>query len=227
MRTRKRKRYPNDDSMFGAVFKLFNQFDIDGDGVPNARDCRPFNPFMHGTGYIYDEQGKILKKGDLQKMAKEFFGVTQEHREAGYILPSGEMLDFTGRHMATGYKNRKPVKDDYLRNTRAMDHRDIGSVMDKGGNEAMLQFQDEEKAIRFSKFKDGDIHVDLVHKPTPEQIKAMVMAVMMQPRGDYLLMERTTPKGMVEDPIKHRLETTRPHPIMIQKFIARAFKNNR
>lgn len=217
-------------SMFEFVFNQFAQLsglDSDRDGVKDHLDCRPFNPFMHATGYIYDEQGNVIKKGELKKIAKEHFGLTHEPREAGYILPSGEMLDFTGRHQATGYNKRKPTKEDYLRNKRNLDHRDIGQVMKKGGTDAMIKFQAEEGAIRFSKFDDGDLHIDIVKKPTPEQIKAMVMSMIIPPRGDYLLIEKTSERGIVEDPTHERLESNRPHPILIQKFISKAFKKKK
>ncbi len=37
------------------------------------------------------------------KMAKDYYGITQDIKEAGYLLPDGKMLDFTGRHQAVGY----------------------------------------------------------------------------------------------------------------------------
>jgi hypothetical protein len=37
----------------------------------------------------------------LFKEAKERFGITYNLKEAGYVLPDGSMLDFSGRHQAS------------------------------------------------------------------------------------------------------------------------------
>lgn len=50
--------------------------------------------------------------------AKEFFGTTNDLNEAGYILPDGSMLDFSGRHQVEGDSS-------FLRGRRTVDHRDI------------------------------------------------------------------------------------------------------
>ena len=50
--------------------------------------------------------------------AKEFFGTTNDLNEAGYILPDGSMLDFSGRHQVEGDSS-------FLRGRRSVDHRDI------------------------------------------------------------------------------------------------------
>ena len=38
---------------------------------------------------------------DYFNLAKQLFGITNDIRECGYILPDGSMLDFSGRHMVT------------------------------------------------------------------------------------------------------------------------------
>jgi hypothetical protein len=63
--------------------------------------------------------------------AKERFGITNSIYEAGYVLPDGTMLDFSGRSQASGYKRDgaafRPTdgKSDYLRDSRGIDHREI------------------------------------------------------------------------------------------------------
>ena len=48
--------------------------------------------------------------------AKELFGTTFDIREAGYILPDGSLLDFSGRHLLEG------ADDKFLRGRRTSDH---------------------------------------------------------------------------------------------------------
>lgn len=73
--------------------------------------------------------------------AIENFGLTKSVYEAGYVLPDGRMLDFSGRSQATGYKkiNGKYVakRDDYLKNDRQVDHREVrwdGAPVDEQNN---------------------------------------------------------------------------------------------
>ena len=49
--------------------------------------------------------------------AKEAFGTTKDPLEAGYVLPGGEMLDFSGRHEGS------PERD--IKGKRYSDHREI------------------------------------------------------------------------------------------------------
>jgi hypothetical protein len=68
---------------------------------------------------------------DIFASAKERFGITNSIYEAGYVLPDGTMLDFSGRSQASGYKRDgatfRPTdgQGDYLRDSRGIDHREI------------------------------------------------------------------------------------------------------
>ena len=46
--------------------------------------------------------GKAMPEMDLVDIAKKSYGLTRNPLESGYILPTGEMLDMTGRHQAGG-----------------------------------------------------------------------------------------------------------------------------
>jgi hypothetical protein len=86
---------------------------------------------------------------DAFEYAKRRHGTTRSIYEAGYVLPDGTMLDFSGKSDAGGYE-RKPDGNfgpqsgqrDYLRDTRNSDHREIrfSESQDFGGNEAMTEF---------------------------------------------------------------------------------------
>lgn len=53
--------------------------------------------------------------------AKVKFGTTNDIREAGYILPDGSMLDFSGRHQVEGDAS-------FLNGDRTVDHREIADI---------------------------------------------------------------------------------------------------
>jgi hypothetical protein len=64
--------------------------------------------------------------------AKKNHGLTRNIEEAGYILPDGELLDFSGRHqtgeydLIDGYWKLKPKYDrDYMSGERIVDHREV------------------------------------------------------------------------------------------------------
>jgi hypothetical protein len=110
--------------------------------------------------------------------AKRIFGITTNPNEAGYILPNGEMLDFTGRNEAGGYQfiNGRWVANgrDYLANERITDHRGIdweGSendplVKQMGRRDAFI----EKGAIRVD-MRYGLL--DMAKAPTAEQLKTI------------------------------------------------------
>ena len=54
--------------------------------------------------------------------AKAKFGTTYDMREAGYILPDGSMLDFSGRHQVRGGDTS------FLNGDRTVDHREISDI---------------------------------------------------------------------------------------------------
>jgi hypothetical protein len=68
---------------------------------------------------------------DIFASAKERFGITDSIYEAGYVLPDGTMLDFSGRSQASGYKRDgavfRPIdgQGDYMGGSRKVDHREI------------------------------------------------------------------------------------------------------
>lgn len=66
-----------------------------------------------------------LRDAETEKIfatAKEKFGTTYDMREAGYILPDGSMLDFSGRHQVRGGDTS------FLNGNRTVDHREIEDV---------------------------------------------------------------------------------------------------
>ena len=106
--------------------------------------------------------------------AKKKFGTTSDIREAGYVLPDGTMLDFSGRH------EMMPGSDSsHLNGRRATDHRAIwqiefgydaeGNEVDTGVKTSMPDFI-ERGAIRIDA-NAGTINLST--KPTEAQRKVL------------------------------------------------------
>ena len=133
---------------------------------------------------------------DLAAKAKEVFGKTRDIREAGYVMPDGSMLDFTGRHQVTNDYARvgdfnRPVegKRDWMAGERNVDHRDVSDLIDApqgiSGTDAMTQFMDQTNAIRN---KPG-IGFESVETPTDQQLKALVGGHNKSYRGEPMMVE--------------------------------------
>ena len=99
----------------------------------------PFLEVMH-IGHSAFESGLLgepetaFNEGseEIFNAAKEKFGRTYDIREAGYVLPDGTMLDFSGRHELFG------ADDSAIRGSRTTDHREISKIAykyDNDGNE--------------------------------------------------------------------------------------------
>ena len=81
---------------------------------------------------ITQQKEKVKRKfsisDDETSALKNHFGTTRNYEVAGYILPDGSMLDFSGKHWGD-------TNSDY----RQVDHRDVTEVFEnQSGNEAMV-----------------------------------------------------------------------------------------
>ena len=170
--------------------------DIDNDGVPDFKDCQPFNPRKH-SDKLFDE-------------AKRMFGTTDNPNEAGWILPSGEMLDFSGKKFGHN-----------IGTARGMGHIAIEHVVKKDGLTSIGEFQ-KKGAIRFFKEKSGDVVASMAQKPTREQAITLAKSIKEQPEASYLLLSRVETSGPIERDIS-TLESKTPKPILVQRFISKAF----
>lgn len=123
-----------------------------------------------------------MKGADKLSDAKRVFGLTGNPKEAGYILPDGDMLDFSGRHeMGISYQQTpdlrwQPVKgQDYQAGGRYTDHRDLDQLFTDSsggmsGNDMMREFNNL-GAVRYTPESSG---VSLTKKPTGKQLRAIV-----------------------------------------------------
>lgn len=169
-------------------------------------------------GAIGDLSAKMkpLFDNDLIQKAKTHFGLTDRYSEAGYIMPDGSMLDLTGRHYATGYKDGKPLKGqpDYLAHRRAVDHREIADVVGHGGTEGMIDFQNRAGAVRFS-YNDGTPMVSVTGRPTPIQLSRIITA---SKGTDYISLDIDNSAG---DTLMGQV-IERPTPAKIRQFFDNA-----
>ena len=145
---------------------------------------------------VAEEQEQIKKSGLSEpefrrKQAVDQFGYTTDFREAGYLLPNGKMLNFSGekgRHYGS----------------RGEDHRGIGIIYASSkyqGGEAMMQFM-----------RDGNIRVmaetpgvDLIStkEPTAEQYAAIRNMARRFAREEYFNVDFTDERGYNADSIEY------------------------
>ena len=142
------------------------------------------------------EQKKISESGLSEaeyrrKQAVDEFGYTTDFREAGYLLPNGRMLNFTGekgKHYGT----------------RGEDHRGIGRIY------ASSQYQGGAAMMAF--MKDGNIRVmaetpgvDIVStkEPTTEQYAAIRNMARRFAGEEYFNVDFTDEKGYNADSIEY------------------------
>lgn len=121
--------------------------------------------------------------------AKDLFGTTTSPDEAGYILPDGTMLDFSGRH----YEPSAPISGPFRE--RMADHREIAFAWPEddspGGFDAMAQVMNW-GAIRFSTFHETVV-VNLVKPPTEAQKRTIDRALRLNPEA-VLIVEVDNPE---------------------------------
>ncbi len=103
---------------------------------------------------------RVLYPDWIESAIKEF-GLTNNAREAGYILPDGRMLDFSGSRQGE------------LRGARYMDHREItrGYEYDPGADH-IAEFSAGTGAVRMSRIGDV-LYLDIYGPLTREQIDVL------------------------------------------------------
>lgn len=97
---------------------------------------------------------KLSKRvaSNLFDQAKGVFGITENWKEAGYILPDGSLLDFSGK------------KHGGSANQRSQDHREVEQLMESRRTAAMHEFM-RDGAIRIQ----YGIGLEIVKAPSPPQ----------------------------------------------------------
>lgn len=91
-----------------------------GNSIPQNTDSVK-REFSEDIRYS-DREIQPITEEEYQTLEKHF-GVTGNFRVAGYLLPNGKLLDFSGKHWG-GTTSR----------SRQVDHRDVNEVLDRGNN---------------------------------------------------------------------------------------------
>ena len=134
-----------------------------------------FNPEKDDIRFMSDgvDDGRTE---EIMERAKKKFGLTDDVREAGYVLPDGGMLDFSGRNELDA-----GADDSFLRGSRQEDHRRINSIAydyDADGNEVRTGVETDMRDF----IRRGGIRIDaggnvgiinLAVKPTEKQRAAL------------------------------------------------------
>lgn len=120
----------------GDVATVYNVGQIKEDVLPSAKLIAVVGskgPWSTSSKNSISQPSDSVKRkfsisDDETSALKNHFGTTRKYEVAGYILPDGSMLDFSGKHWGD-------TTSDY----RQVDHRDVNEVFeDQSGNEAMV-----------------------------------------------------------------------------------------
>ena len=152
-------------------------------------------------------QGKTSQKSKrwvdeelIQKAVKEF-GLTYDPRKAGYMLPDGRMLDFSGGQ-----------------DQRIFDHSDIAVVYKQGGRETIWWFLTDTNSIRMS-FYGGDLNLETIEEPTKQQMRVLQSIIKFY-RPTTVIFDRVSKFGDV----LASWELKRPTPISFGKKMRATFR---
>ena len=130
---------------------------------------------------VWTPQPAFTPDDALTNSAVMNFGITSDPSEAGYILPDGRMLDFSGRHWGGGDGG-----------SRLVEHNDVGEVegIEGGGTDAMVEFMSRTGAMRV------DLNAAVasaVQAPTREQLGVLSRFT----RGNPLALSFLTNDGRI------------------------------
>ncbi|MBQ9662206.1 MAG: hypothetical protein IJV40_03525 [Oscillospiraceae bacterium] len=169
-----------DESGYGALYRereeLRNKYRVVNELAEEKRVLRTNDEERQAI-----EASGLSEEEYFRKLAIKEFGYTSNLREAGYLLPNGKMLNFSGekgRH--AGY--------------RAEDHRAISRVFaNSEGTAALVRFVNQGN-IRMMPEAPG-FDVSAAHEPTAEQYRMIRTFVRESMDEDYFIVDIDGPDG--------------------------------
>lgn len=151
---------------------------------------------VYPTGSVADRRFS-KKVGDIEKAAIEHFGTTNDFKFAGYMLPDGQLLDFSGAHWLDGASEAEKEQFRQDNGMKQVDHDDIYEVMEASGDNRK-QFMDRGN-IRLNPEAPG-FNISSKIEPTAAQyreLKEFIREVKRNPYYDasnfYVDIEDTHP----------------------------------
>jgi len=156
-----------------------------------------------------------VQRTELQTALIKFFGKTRDHKEAGYVLPDGTMLDLSGRHYAEDHPT--------LRGQRSVDHRELFGenkngfslddlLPDLSGTDAMAYIMAAAGAMRVDTASGVASSIGI---PTPQQISVLGNAL----KGDYVSVSYVNP---ITGKIVDEAGIDSVNPLKIRRFYEQA-----
>ena len=133
-----------------------------------------------------------IKYGDVEKVAIEHFGTTDNFRTAGYILRDGQMLDFSGAHWLDGESDSYIADWKKKNDIRQVDHEDIFEAFEISANDFPNDSRKEfinRGNIRVSPEAPG---INIAAEPTAEQYQVIRDLIKSNPynaQGFYVDIE--------------------------------------
>lgn len=189
---------------FGGNKKRLTDFYKRFGFVENKGSSRAFST---SESMYREAPGKVLYQNNLSdtytgpdsaliEAAVNYFGVTNDLRETGYLLPDGRTLDMSGRLQADTQHHK------FMRGERTVDHRELfgenlhnGSTLDQmlksqNGSEAMYEFMARTGAMRVD-FNAGVASSS--RPPTQQQLAKLANGM----KGEYLAVDYIRPDGNI------------------------------
>lgn len=210
-KTRSKKPYPNLRRARLPVDALNSLRDEPSQYIRTSEEAhggRRFSALDNSTGIVgqnANDVNEFVPDSELIQRAKDTFGITNDVREAFYVLPDGTMLDGSGRHWGGSEID--------VAGQRQVDHGDIAEIIDDSTNpaDAMYKWMARSGAMRFDQIVGI---ASIARKPTPQQLAVLSRAS----RGKYLALSLNTPEGRIVDDI----EFERANPSKIRHFFEQA-----
>ena len=142
-----------------------------------------------------------VRRASLEASAIRKFGLTSDTHEAGYILRSGKMLDFSGKRIggSPGVRDLAHREVNNLSALNKLGYGGYGADRDHSSTAGMYKFMHETGAVRFyhipAQTRSAPVlNADWVTHPTPAQVSRIQSAVARH-GPTYVNFERTSETG--------------------------------
>lgn len=134
------------------------QHDTDQDGVPNYRDCNPWNPRKHGIIKKFKKRESKQKADAYEALRKHKLGIKKlppwEVRNLELLAGESDMtasMSETMRYLAPGELHRKKISKSMLQSVNPVLHKDVYNYIIYAALSGVVKF--EPVFLKFGKRK--------------------------------------------------------------------------